>query len=191
MPHRVNRVVFFSTPSLSTHMPRLIKRYGSRKLYDTRESRYASLDEIASWVRQGQQIQVVDNQTDEDVTAAVLTQLISEEGRRGEGFLSPRFLHDLVRFGESALRASGDAVESGLEQARAGATEFVQKGIERLRPAGNPANSAGSPRNLTSVRAEMVRLREQLATLEESIEQISGQIDHETELILEETADPS
>ena len=44
-------------------MIRLIKRYESRKLYDTEESRYVSLDELATWVRAGQEVQVVDNAT--------------------------------------------------------------------------------------------------------------------------------
>src|SRR5690606_12931886 len=102
-------------------MPRLVKRYGSRKLYDTQDSRYVSLDEVAGWTREGQQVRVVDNRDGEDVTAAILTQIISEEGRRGTGLLSTGFLHDLIRIGESTLRAGEEAVESRLKQARAGA----------------------------------------------------------------------
>ena len=64
-------------------MPRLIKRYGSRKLYDTEDSRYVSLEELAGWIRDGQQLQVIDNKSGDDATAAVLTQIISEEGRKG------------------------------------------------------------------------------------------------------------
>ncbi len=63
-------------------MIRLIKRYESRKLYDTEESRYVSLEEIAGWVRQGQEVQVVDNATGADVTSQTLTQIILDEGRR-------------------------------------------------------------------------------------------------------------
>ena len=68
-------------------MIRVIKRYESRKLYDTEESRYVSLEDIARWVREGQQMQVVDNGTAEDVTAQVLTQIILDEGKRGTSFL--------------------------------------------------------------------------------------------------------
>ena len=53
-------------------MIRLIKRYESRKLYDTEESRYVSLDEIAQWIRQGQEVKVVDNATGRCVGEAVL-----------------------------------------------------------------------------------------------------------------------
>ena len=66
-------------------MIRLIRRYGggSRKLYDTEESRYVSLMEIADWIRQGQQLRIVDSKTDEDVTAATLAQVIYEGEKRG------------------------------------------------------------------------------------------------------------
>ena len=67
-------------------MIRLIKRYGSRKLYDTEESRYVSLEELANWIREGQRIRVVDKETSEDVTSQTLTQVIVEEGRRDSSF---------------------------------------------------------------------------------------------------------
>jgi len=54
-------------------MVRLIKRYGSRKLYDTEESRYVLLEDIAAWIRQGQEVRVIDNKSAEDVTAQTLT----------------------------------------------------------------------------------------------------------------------
>lgn len=64
-------------------MVRLIKRYESRKLYDTEESRYVSLDEVADWIRTGQEVRVQDNASGADVTAQTLTQIILDEGRRG------------------------------------------------------------------------------------------------------------
>ena len=146
-------------PTPPAAMPRLVKRYGSRKLYDTQDSRYVSLDEVAGWIRAGQQVRVVENRSGEDVTAAVLTQIISEEGRRGAGFLSTGFLHDLIRIGESALRAGEEAVESRIKQARAGAGGLVQRSFDRLKPAGS----------LGEVRDEMTRLRQRLEALEASL----------------------
>ena len=72
-------------------MSRQIKRYGSRKLYDPTDSRYVSLEEVAGWIRAGEQVQAVDNKTGEDVTAQVLTQVISEESRRGAAALPAHF----------------------------------------------------------------------------------------------------
>ena len=130
-------------------MIRLIKRYESRKLYDTEESRYVSLEEIASWVRQGQEVKVVDNATGTDVTSQTLTQIILDEGRRGTSFLPSDLLHDLVRIGEKAMH-------NGIEQVQNGVDRLVQVSIDRLAP-------------VRRVREEMSSLRERLEQLEASL----------------------
>ncbi len=58
---------------------RVIKRYSNRKLYDTRDSRYVTLLEIAELVRAGEDVQVIDNSTKEDKTDVTLALIISEE----------------------------------------------------------------------------------------------------------------
>jgi polyhydroxyalkanoate synthesis repressor PhaR len=58
---------------------RVIKRYSNRKLYDTRDSRYVTLLEIAEYVRAGEDVQVIDNATKEDKTDVTLALIISEE----------------------------------------------------------------------------------------------------------------
>ena len=145
-------------------MPRLIKRYGSRKLYDTAASRYVGLDDVAAFVRDGEDVRVVDNKTGADVTAAILTQVISEEGRDGRGLLSSGFLHDLLRVGERTLRrgetAVGSAVEAGLSVARQGVDEIARAAAERIRPAGPSADG----------RDERDRLRERLESLERTLD---------------------
>ena len=55
---------------------RLIKRYGNRKLYDTSESRYITLDEIARLVRSGNDVKVIDNENGDDLTAITFAQII-------------------------------------------------------------------------------------------------------------------
>lgn len=130
-------------------MIRLIKRYESRKLYDTEESRYVSLEEIASWVRQGQEVRVVDNATGADVTSQTLTQIILDEGRKGTSFLPSELLHDLVRLGERAM-------QNGFEQVSSGVDRLVQASIDRLAP-------------VRRVREEMVSLRSRLEQLEASL----------------------
>jgi polyhydroxyalkanoate synthesis repressor PhaR len=106
---------------------RLIKRYGSRKLYDTEESRYVSLEELGEWVRQGQQLRVIDNQTSEDVTAQTLTQVILEAGRRGSSLPPSEILHDLIRRG-------GQLVSGGVEQLNQGVDRLLKASIERVGP---------------------------------------------------------
>lgn len=130
-------------------MIRLIKRYESRKLYDTEESRYVSLEEISAWVREGQEVKVVDNASGADVTSQTLTQIILEEGRRGTSFLPSDLLHDLIRVGERA-------VSSGVEHVQQGMDRLVQASMDRLAP-------------VRRAREEMSRLRTQLEQLEESL----------------------
>lgn len=59
--------------------PRVIKRYANRKLYDTRESRYVTLQQIAKLVRDGEEVAIIDNTTKEDLTSVTLAQIIYEE----------------------------------------------------------------------------------------------------------------
>ena len=62
--------------------PKVIKRYANRKLYDTVESRYVTLEEIAEMVKAGAEVRIVDNRTKDDLTSVTLAQIIFEEERR-------------------------------------------------------------------------------------------------------------
>lgn len=126
-----------------------ITRYSSRKLYDASESRYVSLEELAEWVRDGKQIQVVDKDTDDDVTAQTLTQIILEEGRNGK-VLPSNLLHELVRHGESLW-------STGVEQVQTGVDRLMQASLEKVGP-------------VRRAREEMEELRQRLGALESSIE---------------------
>jgi len=130
-------------------MVRLIKRYGSRKLYDTEESRYVLLEEIAGWIRQGQEVRVIDSKTGDEVTAQTLSQIISEEGRRGTGKLPSDLLHEIIRLGTNA-------VTSGVRRLQDGVDRFVQASFDRLAP-------------VREARDEMSLLRKRLDELEASL----------------------
>ena len=88
-------------------MPRLVKRYSNRKLYDTSESRYVTLDEIARWVKAGEEVKIVENESGEDLTAVTFAQIILEEERKKNGYLSLPLLRNLIQHGEAALRLRG------------------------------------------------------------------------------------
>jgi polyhydroxyalkanoate synthesis repressor PhaR len=62
--------------------PKVIKRYTNRKLYDTVESRYVTLDEIAAMIKDGVEVQIIDNRTKEDLTSVTLAQIIFEEEKK-------------------------------------------------------------------------------------------------------------
>ncbi len=130
-------------------MIRIIKRYESRKLYDTEESRYVSLEDLAKWVRDGQEVKVIDNSTSADVSAQILTQIILDEGKRGTSFLPTELLHELVRTGEKA-------VSTGVERVQGKVDRLVQASIDRLGP-------------VRRAREEMSHLRGRLAELEKTL----------------------
>src|SRR5436190_22823473 len=69
-------------PSAAAKEPKVIKRYTNRKLYDTVESRYVTLDEIAEMVKQGVEVKIVDNRTKEDLTSVTLAQIVFEEEKK-------------------------------------------------------------------------------------------------------------
>lgn len=95
-------------------MARLIKRYGNRKLYDTSESRYVTLDEIARYVRNNEDVTVIENETGEDLTALAFAQIILEEERRKSGLLSLPVLRQLIQHGEEAIHGIVAQMDRGM-----------------------------------------------------------------------------
>lgn len=83
----------------------LIKKYGNRRLYDTRRSRYVTLDEVREVVARGEEIVVVDETTGEDVTKRVMTQIIlQEEEAQHLNILPLNFLKKLIQYRDESLR---------------------------------------------------------------------------------------
>ena len=78
---------------------RVIKRYPNRKLYDTEDKQYITLDSIAELIRSGQDVQVIDNASGEDLTAVTLSQIIYEQEKRQSGFLPRSILTNLIQAG--------------------------------------------------------------------------------------------
>jgi len=77
--------------------PLLIKRYASRRLYNTETSDYVTLEDIAGFIREGREVQIVDLKTGDDLTRQYLLQIIAEHESRGENVLPVNVLNDLVR----------------------------------------------------------------------------------------------
>jgi len=140
-------------------MARRIKRYDNRKLYDTETSEYVSLSDIASVVRSGETVEVVDNATGEDITAQTLTQIILEEGKEGHEVISPDLLHTL-------LRRSGEVLDSGLDQIRSTVDDLMQSSLGRLK------QLVESPRKqeLDELRQQLRRLEHRLSILLEDLD---------------------
>ncbi|WP_323784947.1 polyhydroxyalkanoate synthesis repressor PhaR [Thalassovita sp.] len=77
--------------------PLLIKRYASRRLYNTETSDYVTLEDIAGFIRDGREVQIVDLKSGDDLTRQYLLQIIAEHESRGENVLPVNVLSDLVR----------------------------------------------------------------------------------------------
>jgi len=81
----------------TANKPLLIKRYASRRLYNTETSDYVTLEDIAGFVRDGRDVQIVDLKSGDDLTRQYLLQIIAEHESRGESVLPINVLNDLVR----------------------------------------------------------------------------------------------
>ena len=77
---------------------RLLKKYPNRRLYDTQTSSYVTLSQVCDLVRSGEEIQIIDSDSEEDITRSVLLQIILEMEAKDEPLLSANVLSDLIRF---------------------------------------------------------------------------------------------
>lgn len=80
-----------------TNSPLLIKRYASRRLYNTETSDYVTLEDIAAFIREGREVKVIDLKSGQDLTRQYLLQIVAEHESRGESVLPVDVLTDLVR----------------------------------------------------------------------------------------------
>ena len=95
---------------------RVIKRYTNRKLYDTDQSRYVTLDDIARLIRENEEVRVIDNETQDDLTAVTFAQIILEEEKRKTNLVSVPFLRKLIHSGEAAVQDFSDSAKRALDQ---------------------------------------------------------------------------
>ncbi len=80
-----------------TAKPLLIKRYASRRLYNTETSDYVTLEDIAGFIRAGREVQIVDLKSGDDLTRQYLLQIVAEHESKGDTVLPTNVLTDLVR----------------------------------------------------------------------------------------------
>ena len=151
---------------------RIVRKYANRRLYDTTAGKYVNLEEIAALVRQGENVQVVDAKTGEDVTRVVLTQIIVEDAKDRPTGLPLELLRQLI---VATDRAGQEFVMWYLNSAF-DAYRKVQEGVQnRLSDVGSAALSPLTiMRNLltpapTPADAEVAELRQKLADLEAQV----------------------
>ncbi|MCC0070029.1 MAG: polyhydroxyalkanoate synthesis repressor PhaR [Rhodobacteraceae bacterium] len=107
--------------------PLLIKRYASRRLYNTETSDYVTLEDIASFIREGREVQIVDLKTGDDLTRQYLLQIIAEHESRGENVLPVDVLTDLVRsYTTSAQSVVPQFLAASFEMLREGQSKLME-----------------------------------------------------------------
>jgi BMFP domain-containing protein YqiC len=113
----------------------LIKKYANRKLYDTRTSRYITLEGISQLVREGDDIQVVDRDSGRDLTPLILSQIVVGEEKRTEAGDIGDALHDrgqaLFDYVRKTLSGPAALVSSRVERGRSELEELVDLAVER------------------------------------------------------------
>ncbi|SFJ50993.1 polyhydroxyalkanoate synthesis repressor PhaR [Jannaschia pohangensis] len=107
--------------------PLLIKRYASRRLYNTETSDYVTLEDIAGFIRAGREVQIVDLKSGDDLTRSYLLQIIAEHESKGESVLPLGVLTDLVRsYTGTAQSVVPEFLASSFEMLRSGQSKIVE-----------------------------------------------------------------
>ena len=163
-------------------MAYVIKRYSNRKLYDTQESRYVTLDEIEEMVRSGKEVAVVDAASGEDLTAVTLTQIILENERNHRTTLPTAFLHQLIKHGEAWQEFIARSMRSSLEGVVSNQREMervfqdwaARAGWGGLAAGAAPARPEGKR---DGAEHEAERLREEVSLLRERLRALEGRLE--------------
>ncbi len=189
-------------PDVQSANPRVIKRYANRKLYDTRSSRYVTLPQIAELVRSGEDVQIIDNRTKENLTGVTLAQIIYESEKsseestrqgaktlrdmiqaRGEKLLSSLREGPVGRFLPSAadipdLRELRDTPRRVVAPAVEALEELHRRADEKMRTV------------IGSVLAPLRELSHEVARLQARIEELEARLTRRVEKPLEKKPEP-
>ena len=178
-----------------TNKPLLIKRYASRRLYNTETSDYVTLEDIAAFIREGREVQIVDLKSGDDLTRQYLLQIIAEHESRGENVLPVDVLTDLVRSYTSQaasvvpqfLQASFDMLREGQSKAMENigkanpiasmpgfeAMRAQQEAFFKAMTAGVVPGIAGAADDENDKDGDLGEIKEQLAALQDKLSKMS------------------
>ncbi|MBI5542965.1 MAG: transcriptional regulator [Deltaproteobacteria bacterium] len=112
--------------------PKIIKRYTNRKLYDTVESRYVTLDEISEMIKAGAEVRIVDNRSKEDLTSVTLAQIIFEEEKK-RSKMPLGMLRDIIRHSGETLSGFLQTQASGIVGQAGQKLQSIREEAEVLR----------------------------------------------------------
>lgn len=145
--------------------PKVIKRYTNRKLYDTVESRYVTLDEIAEMIKQGVEVKIVDNRSKEDLTSVTLAQIVFEEEKK-KSRMPLSVLREIIRHpGESLTGFIQKEVSPRVASIREEAQDRIDKLLRR--EDGTPETDAAAAQGAAGAAGPAELLKSTQRALEE------------------------
>jgi polyhydroxyalkanoate synthesis repressor PhaR len=128
----------------ATEEIRLIKRYSNRKLYDTKDSRYVTLEDIGQMIKAGEELKIIDNKSKDDLTTVTLTQIIFEEEKR-ESRMPLGMLRNLIQTGGTTLQDFFDrSVRTPVVEIRDSAQKSVEKGVVEIKQSAQQLREAAA-----------------------------------------------
>jgi polyhydroxyalkanoate synthesis repressor PhaR len=143
----------------------LIKRYPNRKLYDTDAKQYVTLEQIAALIREGEDVQVVDYESGEDLTNLTLSQIILDQEKKQSGFLPRSLMTSLIRTGGETV----DFVLHSLQGSLPASVVNLEERVNRLVAAGT-LTAEQARQVLVALRAgELASVDENMASLTDSL----------------------
>lgn len=165
----------------ATTEPKVIKRYTNRKLYDTVESRYVTLDEIAEMVKQGVEVKIVDNRTKEDLTSVTLAQIVFEEEKK-KSQMPLAVLREIIRRpGESLTDFIKTEVSPRVESFREEAQQRIDK-LLRRDETGAPAPTEAPPQAPVAGGLSPAEL---LKSSQKAVEEFQKKVDERVRTVVE------
>ena len=173
----------------SRREPKVIKRYTNRKLYDTVESRYVTLDEIAQMIKGGAEVKIIDNRSKEDLTSVTLAQIIFEEEKK-RSQMPLGALREIIRHGGEAFAAfytekvqkpladRVGEVKSRTESIRDDLEQRVRTVLPALLRRDEKGNEAkdGEPA-AEAATGEKLSIKDVLAAGQRAVEELQGRVD--------------
>jgi polyhydroxyalkanoate synthesis repressor PhaR len=115
---------------------RIIKRYSNRKLYDLTESRYVTLQEVAGFLQAGDEVQILDNKTQEDITSVTLAQILYEQEKANQSTLPLSTLKGIIRSSGEILHKTiythATAIRGEAEKKMSTLREEAERRMEKM-----------------------------------------------------------
>ena len=176
-------------------MTTIIKRYANRKLYDTEQSSYVTLDEIQEMVKEGRDLRIIDNKSKEDLTNATLAQIIFEQEKSHKKMLPLSALRLIIQSGEDFIEKIQNPVNqfrdelknraSKLEEGGRAVIDFVdatQRSLDEMqkRVDDRLKDAVDHMTHVPDMQRELLQLDQRLTEMEVSLRRIERMVNEMT-----------